>query len=552
MVIEVGEAIMRMRQTFKTGLSSGVALAVIALVWAVRVGTADEEAIKPQAGEESRGARVVQSDVATKNVIELMHDSIFRIDRQDEQGKWNHHGTGFAIELPEEDQRLFVATNAHVVEKDADLYKPTELSAVVSGNGPRYLVSKILPHPIRQNPIGPDVAILELQPKGRGATRPKGFRLLPKSWNQKLAGTPVVLMGFPGNRVIDNQTPFVTRGDINQEQKDWLLYSLFTQGGASGSPVFLVQVEPDNENWFAQEYVTAVHSRRTEEAFKMGVPVKWLWQLLDQHKIPAVDVFRAPRPILRPVVPIANPGPAAGNGGFVVIQPRQKRTPEEEREAVWESATALVEQGKAVEAHHAIEKLRLWFKNAKTNVPWEVDCLCGVNWFRNAELLWRNNQIDLAQNEHQKAMAEYKSAVDKLPASRFPMLLRARAANRVATIRSDIGIDVAVLKQTHDQAEGLLKTMPLSQREKAQALYVLAYTHRYLDCGKDNDGKRKKSHDEFLQSFRFLPSRQSADWHMRMHDPTKTPQVDPKLPDLWDEVTTLKSAWNNRYLNRTP
>lgn len=551
MVIEAGEAIMRMRQTFKTGLSSGVTLAVIALVWALRVGTADEEAITPQASEESRGARVVQSDVATKNVIELMHDSIFRIDRQDEQGKWTQHGTGFAIELPEDDQRLFIATNAHVVEKDAELYKPAELSAVLSGNGPRYLVSKILPHPIRQNPIGPDVAVLELQPKGRGATRPKGFRLLPKLWNSDLVGTSVVLMGFPGNKAIDNQKPFVTRGDINQEQKDWLLYTLVTQGGASGSPVFLVQVEPDNENWFAQEYVTAVHSRRTEEAFKMGVPIKWLWQLLDQHNIPAVDVFRAPRPILRPIVPIAKPGPAAGNGGFVVIQPKQKRTPEEEREAVWESATTLVEQGKAVEANQAIEKVRLWFKNAK-DVPWEIDCLSGVNSFRNAEFNWRNKRVDLAQTEFLMAMAEYKKAVDKRPTNLFPMLLRARAANNVAAIRPDIGIDVTLLKQTHDQTEGLLKTMPLSLREKAQALYVLAYTHRFLDCGKDNDGNRKKSHDEFLQSFRFLPSRQSADWHMRMHEPTKTPQVDPKLPDLWDEVATLKNAWSNRYAKGKP
>lgn len=550
---------MRMWQTFKAGLWQSFAIVVIGLVAVSSVGIADQEPIETGNVDESAGTPVFQSDTATETVVEVMKDSVFRIDRKDDQGIWTHHGTGFAVELTQGQQRLFVATNAHVVEKnlilfekETKLFEANELTAVQSGNGLRYQVVKILTHPGRRDLAGPDVAVLELQSIGRANARPKGFRVLPTQWKQRLEGKSVALMGFPAIPEVDKQKLFVTRGDINQEQDEWLLYTLVTQGGASGSPVFLVQVErdPGSGDWFAQEYVAAVHSQRTSQPIKRGVPVRWLWQLFDHHKIPVANINRRVPEILK-VAPAEKPKPAKDGEGFVVVPQRPKVTPDDERDNEWETASELVEKGEAVKAHEAIEKVRRRFEDQQSPVPWEVDCLAGVNRSRNAEAHFRVGRIDVSHDEYRQAMAAFKTAEGKKPTSRLPTLLWARAAHNAATIHPSNVPDRALLKTSHDAVEWLREKAPLTLREKAQAFYVLALTHRFLDCGKDNDGVRKKPHDEFLQSFRFLPSRQSADWHMRMHEPAKAPQVDPKLPDLWDEVTTLKSAWNNRYAKRT-
>ena len=83
-----------------------------------------------------------------------------------------------------------------------------------------------------------------------------------------------------------------------------------------------------------------------------------------------------------------------------------------------------------------------------------------------------------------------------------------------------------------------LKYRPMrSDREKAQAQYLLGFVHLHLPCG-----TQEKIRYNFTSSVTEFPSKQGLEWYQRV---ILGRTDDNQHPDLWNEFTQLAEIRNS-------
>ena len=470
-------------------------------------------------------------------------DSVFRVDRRDSKSLWNPRATAFVIHS--QPDGILLATNAHVVEDEhflsdevSDL-KPDELRVVQCGYRDEYQVTRIFKHPRRNAGMGPDVALLEAKPiakkNSRDATAslPLSLRLWPKGNDQSLLGNAVGLIGFPAMDGVKLSRPYFGGGVIAQENGDdqHVVYDMAADHGSSGSPVFIAVRDELNGRASIREYVIGVHSMRHGERLKTGMHSDLIWEALAHHKLPLTehrkDFFR-PLPHDRDPFPPSSADDPQSNDNTDVRPialgeefPRILALAEQEDFDAAAKQTAAVMQTKQVR---------------RQNVEWQWHALAGAIAAR------RGIQLDLQEARHE-AVPQFASAVQSLtrakelvPQAVLPRLLLARAQNNLGRPTRTTSGDRKLLQATHDDMQELLTddNVTLTDREKAQANYLLGYAHLFLPCGQP-----EKIRNNFTSSMQNFPSKQGQEWYERT---VLGLAQENALPDLWDEFTQLREA----------
>ena len=470
-------------------------------------------------------------------------DSVFRVDRRDGKSLWNPRATAFVIHS--QPDGIFLATNAHVVEEEhflsdevSDL-KPEELRVVQRGYRDEYQVTRIFKHPRRSAGMGPDVALLEAKPIAKKNSRdaasalPPSLRLWPKGNDQSLLGNAVGLIGFPAMDGVKLSRPYFGGGVIAQENGDdqHVVYDMAADHGSSGSPVFIAVLDDLNGRASIREYVIGVHSMRHGERLKTGMHSDLIWEALAHHKLPLTehhkDFFR-PLPHDRDPSPPSSADDPQPNDNADVRPialgeefPRILVLAEHEDFDAAAKQTAAVMQAKQVK-QQAIE--------------WQWHALAGAIAAR------RGIQLDL-QEARNEAVPQFASAVQSLtrakelaPQAILPRLLLARAQNNLGRPTRTTAGDRKLLQATHDDMQELLTDddVQLTDREKAQANYLLGYAHLFLPCGQP-----EKIRNNFTSSMQNFPSKQGQEWYERTVLGLAQKNA---LPDLWVEFTQLREA----------
>ena len=473
-------------------------------------------------------------------------DSVFRVDRRDGKSLWNPRATAFVIHS--QPDCIFLATNAHVVEEEhvlsdevSDL-KPDELRVVQRGYRDEYQVTRIFKHPRRSAGMGPDVALLEAKPIAKKNSRdaasalPPSLRLWPKGNDQSLLGNAVGLIGFPAMDGVKLSRPYFGGGVIAQENGDdqHVVYDMAADHGSSGSPVFIAVRDDLNGRASIREYVIGVHSMRHGERLKTGMHSDLIWEALAHHKLPPADLSGSEKRFFRPQPHDRDPSPPDStddsqpndNADARPIAlgeefPRILALAEHEDFDAAAKQTAAVMQAKQVK-QQAIE--------------WQWQALAGAIAAR------RGIQLDLQEARHE-AVPQFASAVQSLtrakelaPQAVLPRLLLARAQNNLGRPTRATAGDRRLLQATHDDMQELLTDddVQLTDREKAQANYLLGYAHLFLPCGQP-----EKIRNNFTSSMQNFPSKQGQEWYERT---VLGLAQENTLPDLWDEFTQLREA----------
>ena len=475
-------------------------------------------------------------------------DSVFRVDRRDSKSLWNPRATAFVIHS--QPDCIFLATNAHVVEEEhflsdevSDL-KPDVLRVVQRGYRDEYQVTRIFKHPRRSAGMGPDVALLEAKPVTKKNSRdaasalPPSLRLWPKGNDQSLLGNAVGLIGFPAMDGVKLSRPYFGGGVIAQENDDdqHVVYDMAADHGSSGSPVFIAVRDELNGRASIREYVIGVHSMRHGERLKTGMHSDLIWEALAHHKLPHADISGSEERFFRPRPHDRNPSPPdstddpqplpndyAGARPIALgeVFPRILVLAEQEDFDAAAKQTAAVMQAKQIR---------------QQNIEWQWHALAGAIAAR------RGIQLDL-QEARNEAVPQFASAVQSLtrakelaPQAILPRLLLARAQNNLGRPTRTTAGDRKLLQATHDDMQELLTddNVQLTDREKAQANYLLGYAHLFLPCGQP-----EKIRNNFTSSMQTFPSKQGQEWYER----TVLGLVQENaLPDLWDEFTQLREA----------
>ena len=475
-------------------------------------------------------------------------DSVFRVDRRDSKSLWNPRATAFVIHS--QPDCIFLATNAHVVEEEQVLsdevsdLKPDELRVVQRGYRDEYQVTRIFKHPRRNAGMGPDVALLEAKPISKKNSRdaasalPLSLRLWPKGNDQSLLGNAVGLIGFPAMDGVKLSRPYFGGGVIAQENDDdqHVVYDMAADHGSSGSPVFIAVRDELNGRAYVREYVIGVHSMRHGERLKTGMHSDLIWEALAHHKLPPADRGNSEERNFRPQQqdrdptqpdsaddPQSQPNDDAGVRPIALGEefPRILVLAEHEDFDAAAKQTAAVVQARQVK---------------QQSIEWQWHALSGAIAAR------RGIQFDLQGDRHE-AVLKFAAAVQSLtrakelaPQAVLPRLLLARAQNNLGRPTRTTAGDRKLLQATHDDMQELLTDddVQLTDREKAQAHYLLGYAHLFLPCGQP-----EKIRSNFTSSMQNFPSKQGQEWYERT---VLGLAQENSLPDLWDEFTQLREA----------
>ncbi len=471
-------------------------------------------------------------------------DSVFRVDRRDGKSLWNPRATAFVIHS--QSDGILLATNAHVVEEEhflsdeASDLKPDELRVVQRGYRDEYQVTRIFKHPRRSAGMGPDVALLEAKPIAKKNSRdaasalPPSLRLWPKGNDQSLLGNAVGLIGFPAMDGVKLSRPYYGGGVIAQENGDdqHVVYDMAADHGSSGSPVFIAVRDDLNGRASIREYVIGVHSMRHGERLKTGMHSDLIWEALAHHKLPLTEHYKD---FFRPLPHDRDPSPPDSTDEAPQPNDDAETRPIDLGEefprilalAEHEDFDAAAKQTAAVMQAKQIKQQA---------IEWQWHALAGAIAAR------RGIQLDLQEARHE-AVPQFASAVQSLKRARdvapqaiLPRLLLARAQNNLGRPTRSTAGDRKLLQATHDDMQELLTDddVRLTDREKAQANYLLGYAHLFLPCGQP-----EKIRNNFTSSMQNFPSKQGQEWYERT---VLGLAQENALPDLWDEFTQLREA----------
>jgi len=275
---------------------------------------------------------------------------------------------------------------------------------------------------------------------------------------------------------------------------------------------------------------------RHGERLKTGMHSDLIWEALSHHKLPPADLsrsdnrsFRPPQQDRDPIQPDSandselRPDYDAGVRPIALGEefPRILVLAEQEQLGDAAKRTAAVMQAKQVK---------------RLGIEWQWHALSGAIAAR------RGIQFDLQGTRHE-AVLQFASAVQSLkrakelaPQAVLPRLLLARAQNNLGRPTRTTAGDRKLLQATHDDMQELLSDddVQLTDREKAQANYLLGYVHLFLPCGQP-----EKVRNNFTSSMQNFPSKQGHEWYERT---VLGLAQENALPDLWDEFSQLRET----------
>ncbi len=418
-----------------------------------------------------------------------LRKAVYRIDAL-ANGNWSHCGTGFMFSVGDSrTHRAYVATCAHVTEG----HVAAELRVVQSGDGPTYPVRRILTHSTE------DASVLELEIPIEHQL-PAAFNILTENDTSELTDRDIGLLGFPGTPGLSINTPFSACGMINQlPERYWIAYSLTTDNGASGSPVFLLDDKGLNP-------VVAIHAQQIR-GVRRGVHVRALWDLIKPNNIPIVV------PTIRDYPP-----------------PPPKPT------ATVQNTIVLARSGRLSEASQQIDTL---IDTQRESAPWYAFCLRGAIRMHLGFAERQRNLDAEAPKILFSAIEDFDHAILLAPAERLPYLLRARACNNAGSPQRGAKPNAsqeALLRWTHNLASTWIRT-DKTRQERARCYYLLAFAHQYLECGDP-----QKEDNDIHTSLSLFPSKQAYEYHSKkFHHPAPIPSAT-ALGDLFDEFNEIERA----------
>ena len=462
-------------------------------------------------------------------------DAVFRVDHRSGKSVWMPRATAFVIHS--DAKRLLLVTNAHVVEdsklfsNDVDELKPEQLRVVQRGNGEQYQVTAIYKHPRRAEAMGPDVALLEAAIVGKPKQLPPSLRLLPLGQKQPLLGNAVGLIGFPAMEGVKLSRPYFGGGVVAQEDEETqhIIYDMAADHGSSGSPVFLAVRDDSSGRSSVGEYVVGVHSMRHGERLKTGMHVSLVWEAIAHHKLLQLD-YISKLPIER-----SEPHRHNHNDEWQPISGEQHGSPKHKDE--FAEVVRLTEQNELDEAAKQLTALMQSLQQSKKPISWDLHCLAGAIATRRGLQFDLNGQAAEAATQYASAVQSLQRAIDLESDAALPQLLLGRAQNNLGRPTDKSPGDRKLLQATHDSMQTLLERDNLSDREKAQAQYLLGFVHLHLPCG-----TQEKIRYNFTSSVTEFPSKQGLEWYQRV---ILGRTDDNQHPDLWNEFTQLAEIRNS-------